>query len=160
MLLDKLRDRDDAIWPKLSAQPASLKFLRSLCQVPKRLPRCDHNPPSPLDSESVVTGGRVPVVRVVSLERWRTEKGWGVKRKSPHRVGVFEFPAAGVSSHYFSSPDSSLQDPTGMSVMDRYILLGITGMKKEENNQRGSPSSIIFSLHRDYSHMELKGRLT
>lgn len=74
---------------------------------------------------------------------------------------VSEFLAACVSSHYFSSLNSSLRAPTGASMMDRYILWGITGTKKEENHQEGSPSSIIlflFPLYRDYSHMELKGK--
>lgn len=96
-----------------------------------------------LDCESVFTGGRAPVVGVVSLLRCRTKAG-GIKRKSPHRAGVSEFLAAGVSSHYFSSPDSSLRGPTGAAVMDRYIHWGITGMKKEENHLKGSSSSIIF----------------
>ena len=156
MLLDKLIDGDNEIFlALLRVQPRSFEVSRHQNSAEVR------SQPSlaSLDCESVFTGGRAPVVGVVSLLRCRT-KARGIKRKSPHRAGVSEFLAAGVSSHYFSSPDSSLRGPTGAAVMDRYIHRGITGMKKEENHLKGSSSSIIFLLHRDYSHTEPKGKHT
>lgn len=127
-----------------------------LCHpAPRKLPRCDHNPLLPLDCETVVTGGRVHVDRVVSPVR---TGAWGfLKRKSPRWVGVSEFLAGSVSSHYFSFPDSSLWGPTGLAVMDRYSLWGITGTKKEENSpKRGvHPQS---SFHCTGTAAELKGK--
>lgn len=65
----------------------------------------------------------------------------GIKRKSPCRVGVSEFNAARVRSHYFSSYDFSLWAPTGRAVMDRYIPWRLTGMK-----QKGKPPKKQFIL--------------
>ncbi len=82
----------------------------------------------PKGCRSVIrTLSRLWIVSPWSLEgvslllRWylcsaaRLKRGWdegvGVKRKSPHRVGLFEFLAAGVSSHYFFSPVSPSKTP-------------------------------------------------
>ena len=47
--------------------------------APEGLLRCDHNSFLPLDCETVVTVGRVPVVKEVSGE----DRSGGLKRKSP-----------------------------------------------------------------------------
>jgi len=54
-----------------------------------------------------------------------------INGKSPCRARVCESSSNGVSSHYFPSP----WGPTGAAMMDRYILQGITGMKKEKNTR-------------------------
>lgn len=79
---------------------------------------------------------------------------------SSNRVRVSEFLAASVSSHYFSSHDFSLRGPTGATMMDRYILRGITGMRKEEITKKGVHLQSFISLHRDYYHTEPKGKAT
>lgn len=107
---------------------------------------------------SVITTLSFGIARRWSLEGVSLLLGCSLWRKTTVGVsrgswmGVSEFLAGGVSSHYFSFLDSSLWGPTGSAVMDRYILWGITGMKKEggkKNHQRESSSSFILSLHMD-----------
>lgn len=114
MLLDKLIEEDNVIWLELSAEPGAFEVSQhsvAQCRVAKRLLMCDHTRLTPFwGCESTVTGGRVPVVRGLSLERHRTKVvGDEEEERTPsHRVRVSEFLAASVSSHYFSSHDSSL----------------------------------------------------
>lgn len=154
MLLCAARQTDSAVWHGPSAQPGSgsLKFLCSLLCI------IDSAVLLPLDYEWVVTRGCVPVVGVGVFWSATGLKWWDKGRKSPPIVGESLNSSQPVRALIISPPS---RGPTGAAVMDRYILWGITGMKKGENNQKGSPSSIIFfSSHRDYSHLGLKGKPT